>query len=645
MKEERCVRGFHIVKNMKKKTLDGRKAIAVSLSITMLLTMSGCSSKKNNDTTKQVTTSNTESKTEKETEDSSNKEYKYKEYAKMTADEILAKLTLEQKASQMVMADCKLTDKEKTKEIDYGSILSIPEMIYSKDRWVEIVDGLQNAALESEAGIPLIYGNDQIHGVYSVDNGVLYPHNIGMGATHDKDLVYRVAKATAQESLLCHNIWTYSPIVAQSADPRWGRTYESYGSNIDNVKELSASFTKGIVESGMIACAKHFLGDGNVKFGTGEGDRLIDRGDAQISDEKIEELLGVYQNAIDAGVKTIMVSHSALNGVKMHENKKYIMKLKDEMGFEGFVCGDWDSVYNTSAETYYEKVVNAVNSGIDMLMEVDATEEVLGYIIEAVEKGDVSEERINDAVRRILKVKLDAGVFDDPLFENLKLDIDDVGCDEYRALAREAVNKSQVLIKNEGDILPLKKGTKVYVMGPSANNAQLQCGGWSLQWNKSPGIEINGLTTIKAGMKEVGTECGIEVITDAEDADKADVILLCVGEEAYAEWNGDTPDLELNGKLGVAGNDEAIEEAKSYGKPIVTCIVAGRQVILGDDYNDWDAVVMSYLPGTEGEGVADVICGKAPFTGTLPSPWYSSVDQIGTSKCWLKEGYGITTKK
>lgn len=636
---------------MKKKIKDLKKITAVTLSFTMLLTMNGCSNnKKSEDTTNEVITqSTTEVKTtqkESETEAKKDSNYKYEEYASLSAEEIVEKLSLEQKASQMVMADCKKTEASEVESKDYGAILSVPNEIYTKDDWVKSVDEFQQAAIESEAGIPIIYGNDQIHGVYQVDNGTIFPHQIGIGATHDKDLAYRIGQATAKESLLCHNIWSYSPIVAQSEDPRWGRTYETYGTDIKNITDLATSYTKGMNEVGMITCAKHYLGDGNVELGSGEGDRLIDRGDAKISDDKIKELLSVYQAEIDAGVQTIMVSHSALNGVKMHENKEYIMKLKDEMGFKGFISGDWDSVHNTSASTYYEQVVNAVNAGIDMFMEVDVDNQEVcrGHIIDGVNKGDISEERINDAATRIIRVKLEAGVFADPLFANQKLDITDVGCDEHRALAREAVSKSQVLIKNEKNILPLKKGTKVFVMGPAADNDRVQCGGWTLQWMGPPEDQVTGLTTIKEGLEEVASECGIEVLTSSTEVDKADVILLCLGEEPYAEWNGDTADLKLCGELGCANNQTAINDAKSYGKPIVTCIVAGRNVLLGEDYKDWDGIVMSYLPGSEGAGVADVLCGKTEFTGTLPAPWYSSVDQIGTDKCWLKEGFGLKTK-
>ena len=312
------------------------------------------------------------------------------------------------------------------------------------------------------------------------------------------------------------------------------------------------------------------------------------------------------------------------------------------MGFDGFVCGDWNSVQNTSPETYYDQVVTSVNAGIDLLMEVDDFEEVRGYIVKAVSNGDISEDRVNDAATRIIRVKLEAGVFDDPFFENLKTKESEPGSKEYREVAEKLVEESLVLLKNNNNVLPLQKGTKVYITGPAANNAQAQCGGWTIDWNNSPSIDIPGVTTIEKGFLDKADEYGIEVITDKKKADEADVVLRVVGEQAYAEWNGDTKDLQLCGMLGLDGNKEAIEEAKKLGKPVVACIVAGRQVIISDYYDDWDGVVMCYLPGSEGQGVADVLCGGSDFNGKIPSPWYSSLEQIGTDKPWLEIGYGLT---
>ena len=567
----------------------------------------------------------------------------YQLYATQAAEQITASLSLEQKAAQMVQPACYHVTRSQMQKNCYGSILS---QLTQNDfrQWQEYVDAFQNAAITSESGIPFIYGQDDVHGVNYCLNSVIFPHNIGLGAANDEALMYEIGRITAEEAKLCHMLWNFSPCVAQSQDQRWGRTYESYGSDLDIIKRLSTSYIKGMKDNGLIACSKHFLADGNVTYGTGEKSdavRLIDRGDARLSDAKINELLSVYQAQIDAGVQTIMISHSSLNGIKMHENKKYIDILKNQMGFNGFIVSDWDSVKNTSGQTYYDQVVTSINSGIDMLMEVGTYNQAMNIIIDAVKKGHIPEARVNDAVRRIIQVKLDAGIFEDPLCTNLQTKVNTTGSDEYRAVAEKAVEESLVLIKNKNSILPLKKGTSVYIMGPAANNGRAQCGGWTIGWNESPFFDIPGVTTIKEGFEKRAAEFGINIINDENKAKEADVILLVVGEKAYAEWNGDTISIDLTGPKGLDGNSKFIKKAKAFKKPVVTLIVAGRNVFIKDYISNWDAAVMCYLPGSEGQGVANVICGKSPFKGKLPAPWYDSIDNMEKGKAWLPQGYGM----
>ena len=570
---------------------------------------------------------------------------RYQNYAKMTPEQIASQLTLEQKAAQMVQPAIYKTSNDDMRENGYGSVLSTAGHT-DAEQWRKIVDGFQQASLESPSGIPFIYGQDDVHGVNYCVNAVYFPHNIGIGAANDEELTFKMGQITADEAKICHMMWNFSPVVAQSVDPRWGRTYESYGSDLEMIKKLSTAYTKGLIDKGLVACAKHFFADGNVVYGTGEQGStpmLIDRGDAKLTEAEINELLKVYQAQIDAGVQTIMISHSSLNGVKMHENKEYIMKLKNEMGFKGFIVSDWGSVENITGESYKEKVIKSVNAGIDMLMETDHFEEARRIIIDAVKNKEIPEERVNDAVARIVKVKMDAGLFKDPMLTGMKTDQTETGSLEYRKVAEQLVEKSLVLLKNDRNTLPLKQGTKVYITGPASDDGAVQCGGWTLDWNSATTSEIKGVTTIKEAFERYAKEYGIEVITDSKEASKADVVLLCVGEQAYAEWNGDTEDLSLTGKLGLADNRQAMSEAEKLGKPIVTCIVAGRHVILDDaDYKKWDSVVMCYLPGSEGKGISDVLCGCADFSGKLPSPWYGALDQIGTDKCFLKKGFGLS---
>ena len=498
------------------------KKLSLFLAVLLTLSMTACT---NNTVTPGV--SNESTATEQAPE------YKYMVYAQMSPEEIVSSLTLEQKAAQMVQPAIYCVDEKTMEQNCYGSILSKYNSV-PYTQWRRIVDGFQKRAIKSDAGIPYIYGQDDVHGVNYCIDSVIFPHNIGIGAANDKELTYKMGLATADEARLCHMLWNFSPCVAQSVDPRWGRTYESYGSDLDIITELSVSYTQGLIDGGVIACAKHFFADGNVVFGTGENsdvNRLIDRGDATLSDDEIEKLLAVYKAQIDAGVQTIMISHSSVNGVKMHENAKYIRMIKNEMGFEGFIVSDWNSIQNTSPSTYEEQVITSVNAGIDMLMEIDRYESARQIIINAVKNGRISEERINDAVTRIIRVKKNAGIFDDPLCKNFTTVQKETGSKEYRQLAEELVEKSLVLLKNDGKVLPLKEGCKVYITGPAADDASAQCGGWTIDWNSAYSKDISGVKTILDGFRNRAKKYGITVITDKDKAKEADVVLLVVGEQ------------------------------------------------------------------------------------------------------------------
>ena len=276
-------------------------------------------------------------------------------------------------------------------------------------------------------------------------------------------------------------------------------------------------------------------------------------------------------------------------------------------------------------------------------MEIERYDEAKQIIVDAVKSGKISEERVDDAVTRIIKVKKAAGLFEDPFLEKTATRQQETGSLEYRKIAEKLVEESLVLLKNDSDVLPLKAGAKIYITGPAADDASVQCGGWTIEWNGSSKKDIAGVTTIQEAFERYGAAYGVEIITDKRKAKEADVVLLCVGEQAYAEWNGDTADLELCGALGLPDNRKAIEEVKKLGKPTVVCILAGRNVILDPkDYDSWDGVVMCYLPGSEGKGISDVLCGCADFTGKLPSPWYGSVYEIGTDRSFLERGYGLS---
>ncbi len=625
--------------------MKNRKLTAIILSMFILLA-SGCS-KANEGTTPAVTN---------ETVKPEIINSYVNKYEGMTAEEIVATLTNEQKAYQMVIPTIESIQNRDMKEFCYGSILSqYAPTENDASEWRKQVDNLQKNALSAESPIPFIYGQDSVHGVNYCLNTVIFPHNINIGCANDEELTYKMGLAVADEIKLTKMIWNYSPCVAVAEDPRWGRTYESYSSDPEIVKSLSSAYAKGQLEGGIVVCAKHYIGDGSVTFGTGENsegvNRLIDRGNAELTEAEIKEQLAIYKTLVDMNVQSIMVSHSALNGTKMHENKYYLIDvLRNELGFDGVIVSDWNSIQNIeSTKNYKEQIIIAVNSGIDWLMEPYTANECATYLVEAVEEGSISRERMDEAVTRIIQLKLDAGLFEDPYLNNITTVQQKTGSEEYRKLAEELVEKSQVLIKNENDILPFKNGTKIFVTGPALDDSGIQCGGWTREWNGRSdkhwsGEFIQGTTTILEGLEQVADEYNLTIITDENLASDADVTLLCLGETPYAEWNGDTADLSITGSHGAEGNKQSIEFAKSIGKPTVTLIVAGRNVIIEEYKDDWDAIVMCGLPGTEGKGVADVLSGDAEFSGKLSMPWYSDVNDIENKKVWLDVGYGLTTE-
>ncbi len=612
-----------------------RRVIGVLL--TFVLVLSGCSVRQIDNTDK--TSENTAAASDNKVSSTS-------------AEDILTRLTLDQKAAQMVQGAVYNVSENMMKKNCYGSILStFGESSLNPSEWKNLILKYQKAAMSSEAGIPYIYGNDAVHGVNTCEGTVIFPHNIGIGAANNKELTYQMGLAVANEAKLTGMLWSFSPCLSAAQDPRWGRTYESYSSETGIVTELGISYAKGLNDGGILPCAKHFFADGNVLYGTGETQdgekRLIDRGDAQLSDAEIQDSLKVYQAMIDAGVKTIMISHSSLNGIKMHANEKYISMLKNDMGFKGFIISDWDSIHNIPGDNLKEQTITAINAGIDMLMEDSQYEECRKYIVEAVNEGNISMDRVNDAVRRILTVKDEMGILDDPMMEKVTSEVSSVGSQEYRDLAKTLVEESLVLLKNDNSILPIKKGTKIFVTGPAANDVGVQCGGWTITWLGSSDAENNGHKsipegkTILDGLNERSNEYDLTIITDPEKAADADMTLLCLGEKPYAEWKGDSAYISITKELGLDDNANAIDIAKSLGHPIVTCIVAGRNVIISDYMKQWDGIVMCYLPGSEGDGIANVLTGKSSFKGTLPMPYYSTVEDIRTDNVMFPVGYGL----
>ena len=563
------------------------------------------------------------------------------DFTGMTAEQIVASLTLEQKAAQMVQGALYNLDYDDMEEFGYGSVLShyslFPELSVSE--WRQIIDGYQDAALAADAGIPMLYGNDSVHGVNFTSGCVIFPHNINIGAANDPELTEEYGAIVGSEMIHAEQIFNFAPVVNNCIDPRWGRTYECYSSEFDLCDSMATAFITGQLSEGVIVCPKHFFAEGYVVYGTGENsegiNRLIDRGDSQPTQEQIDACLAVYQHMIDLGAQTIMISHTSLWGTKMHENAEYIWMLKNDFGFEGFIISDWDAIEKCSGSNLYENVCLAVNAGIDMLMEAGNYEEARQAIVDGVENGDISEERVDDAVRRIIQVKLDAGLFDDPYIENFDPTYS-FNSDRSHEVARLLAAESIVPMKL-GDYATIEPGMRVLVMGPAADDTGVLCGGWTYGWEGCADSDLGyrcvpeGVTILE-GLQAAAEEIGFEVVTDPDMAESCDLVVLCIGEYPYAEWNGDTASLSITeGSQVLDGNAEAIRDAEDLERPIVTLVVAGRNMIVEDYIDEWDSCYFCYLPGSEGgNGIADILVGNVPMTGTLPMPYYTSEDDIGT---------------
>jgi beta-glucosidase len=450
------------------------------------------------------------------------------------------------------------------------------------------------------------------------------------------DLVYQIGQATATEMLATGIPWNFAPVLAVPQDIRWGRTYESFSEDTDLVTELGVAYLQGLHSlpdeytpaAGqtyyVLATPKHFLGDGGTEFGTStESTYLLDQGDMRLGETSVRSLfLSPYRAAVENGAMSIMPSYSSWNGTKMHAQEYWITDvLKGELGFSGFVISDWGAI-NQIDFNYYTAVVTAINAGVDMNMVPSDYKGFINAMKSAVENGDISMSRIDDAVRRILTVKFLLGLFDHP-FADPQL-VDTVGSEAHREIARQAVRQSLVLLKNENNILPMDKDVNtIYIAGRAADNIGLQCGGWTITWQGASG-DIQPGTTILEGIQEaVSPNTGIHYDAAGNFDGEADVAIAVVGEIPYAEGVGDKADLNLSDK-----DIEIINKVRAHSKKMVVIILSGRPLIITDQYQDVDAWVAAWLPGSEGQGVADVLFGDYPFSGTLPVSWPRDMDQL-----------------
>lgn len=584
--------------------------------------------------------------------------------------DLLSRMTLKDKIYQMTQIECRVATPSNIKNLGFGSILSGGgsgpfEKAESSD-WADMIDGFQVSALKSRLGIPIIYGVDAVHGNNNVYGATIFPQNVGLGATGDADLVQRIGVATALEVRASGAPWTFAPCVAVCSDPRWGRCYESYSEDTEVVKKMACIVTglQGQPPEGhpngypfvagrknVIACAKHFAGDGGTDRGINEGNTIVSYDDL----ERIH--ISPYVDCISQGVSTVMASYNSWNDSKLHTDRFLLTEvLKDKLGFKGFVVSDWegvDRITEPQGSNYRNSVAAAVNAGIDMVMVPFKYEQFVEDLTFEVESGEVPISRIDDAVERILRVKFVSGIFEHPFTDRSLLDI--VGCKEHRDLAREAVRKSLVLLKNgkspHEPFLPLdKNATKILVVGTHADNLGYQCGGWTATWFGGSGRITVGSTLLDAVKGAVGdkTEIIYEQNPSKETLRRQDFsfAIVAVGEPPYAETLGD------NSELVIPFDGSEVISLVADRIPTLAILISGRPLVLEPQVLEKvDALIAAWLPGSEGEGITDVIFGDYDFTGKLPVSWFRKVEQLpmnakaNSYDPLFPLGFGLTCKR
>jgi beta-glucosidase len=576
------------------------------------------------------------------------------------AKEILAKMTLEEKIGQMVQPDyANMRDKNDIQKYFVGSVLmgggSDPQAGNSLEAWTDLYDNAQKLAMGTRLGIPLMFGIDAVHGHSNVEGAVIFPHNIGLGCTNDPKLVEEIGKITAYEMKATGIQWTFAPCVTVVRDERWGRTYEGFSEEPGISSVLGAASVRGLQGNDLsnplsaAACAKHYIADGGTKaverqgrgggmpafnFG-GEGQTnaggvriSINAGNCEFDEATLRAIhLPPYKAAVDAGVATIMPSYSSWNGVKCSASKFLLTDLlKKELGFEGFLISDYSAIGQITGN-FKDSIEISINAGMDMAMEPQRYAQFCTFLKELVDEGRVPMSRIDDAVTRILRVKIALGLLDknrSPLADrSLQAKF---GSKEHREVARKAASESIVLLQNNNKVLPVsKKAKRIHVAGINGDNIGNQCGGWTVQWQGASGNVTTGGTTILSAIKNsVSADTQVTYSADGSGVEGADVAIVFVGEERpYAEGSGDSGDLSLN-----ARQVEMIKSIKDKGIPVVAVIISGRPMIIGDILDKADAIMAAWYPGTEGQGVADVLLGDYKPTGKLSFTWPRSMSQI-----------------
>jgi beta-glucosidase len=588
-----------------------------------------------------------------------------------TIDALVGRMSVAEKVGQVIQAEIHSISPREVREFGIGSVLSGGGSYPGKDRhaplssWVALADAYYDASVDKtggRAGIPILWGIDAVHGHNNVFGATIFPHNIALGAARDPDLVRKIGAATARAVRASGINWVFAPTLAVARDDRWGRTYESYSEDPAIVARLAPAMIEGLqgsVRGGsflaadrVIATAKHFIGDG----GTLGGD---DQGDTRISERQLRAIHGAgYLPAIRVGVQTIMASFNSWNGNKLHGNRYLLTEvLKNRLGFDGFVVSDWNG-HSQLPGCSKESCAKAINAGVDMIMVPLDWRAFYQATLDQVTRGIIPMTRLEDAVRRILRVKLRAGLFDGvrPSDQPLAGRKDILGAKAHRALARRAVRQSLVLLKNEGAVLPIRPGARVLVAGKGADNIPMQAGGWTLTWQgrETTNQDFPGATSLWAGIRDAITAAGgkAQLSPGGDYAIKPDVAVVIFGEAPYAEMDGDLAD-------GVAFQDggealRLLERLRKDGIATIGVLLSGRPLWVGPQMDAADAFIAAWLPGSEGAGLADLIIADqtgAPrhdFTGRLAFSWPRRADQtplnIGTPGYdpLFPVGYGLS---
>lgn len=568
-------------------------------------------------------------------------------------EDLMSYMTLEEKVGQLALVEKNsIRNVEDISKYGIGALLSggggKPET-NTPEGWRDMIGEFQNTARKSRLGIPLLYGVDANHGHANVPGATIFPHQIGLGATRNPELVEAIAQATTEEMRATGANWNFMPSLDVPEDIRWGRVFETFGTEPDVVRALGAAYIRGTQYTttdgvqAAVATPKHFLATGSMEWGTSQNPEYkIDQGHITPDETLlISSYLPPYEMAVKEQAGGIMTSLGRWGQLQITGNRYLLNEmLKNKLGFKGFLVSDWYGAYNLPGGKY-QAAVTALNAGIDMVMLPFEYKRFVRDVEKAVRSGDISPERLDDAVGRILTSKFELGLFEDAtLHEALAV----IGSAEHRSLARAAVVRSQVLLKNE-NVLPLQNPARIVVAGSGADNTGMQAGGWTIEWQGVTGNVIPGATSILKGLTARAPQ-GTDIIYNASgtfpEGIRAEVGIAVVGEQPYAEGYGDNAEPTLS-----ADDRVAIENLRKISDKVIVIILSGRPLLVTNDISTWDALIAAWLPGSEGAGIADTLFGVEPFTGTLPLPWPLHKKDLDaeTPNLLFPLGFGLTTEK